>query len=139
LYGLQENEKPWYAALTSATFSGVSVALTSSVPDLLKTWKQMPNPTQSSLLEALANNYKKYGFRGMMVGVPLKSVLVIAGWGLTFAVTQDRGHAHAPEPKKLSAPGAHGFHPPKPKSGVTIEEVVEESAELTSTPRNRKS
>jgi hypothetical protein len=128
LYGLRENEKPWYAALTSATFSGVSVALTSAVPDLLKTWKQMPNPTKSSLLEAVANNYKRYGFRGMIVGVPLKSVLVIAGWGLTFAVTQDRGHAA--EPRKLSAPGVHGFH------HVKKPEVVGESVQLASSPRN---
>jgi hypothetical protein len=133
LYGLQGNEKPWYAALTSAVFSGVSVALTSSVPDLFKTWKQMPNPTQASLLEAMANNYKRYGFSGMIVGVPLKSVLVIAGWGLTFAVTQDRGHAPVPKQKKLSAPGAHGFH------HVKKPEVVETTPQLTSLPRNGRS
>jgi hypothetical protein len=130
LYGLQGNEKPWYATLTLATLSGVSVALTSSVPDLFKTWKQMPNPTQSSLLEAMANNYKRYGFSGMIAGVPLKAVLVIAGWGLTFAVTQNRGHAH--EPKKLSAPGVHGFHQTKPD--VKKLEVVEESVQSRSAP-----
>jgi hypothetical protein len=97
-YGIQINEKPWYATLTAATLSGSAVALTSSVPDIAKTWSQMPNPTQQNLMSAIAANYRTYGLKGMFAGVPVKSVMAMFGWGLTYIVTQSDVQRPTPSP-----------------------------------------
>ena len=84
--------EPWTAKLTSAVISGFTVALISAPLDNVKTQKQMPGATKKSVMETLADNVKKHGPRSLVIGLPIKTLMVAMGWGIAHFVTQrDRG------------------------------------------------
>lgn len=83
LYGI-ENEKalPWYGKLTASLISGGTVAAASSPFDIVKTQLQMPNPSNLGLGNALVNNFKQHGIKGITTGLPLKCAMITLGWGI---------------------------------------------------------
>lgn len=94
-YGVDKQQPaPWYATLTASTLSGITVALTSSPFDIVKTQAQMPGANGKSLTEALKSNVKSHGIAGLGAGLFLKSVMISMGWGIAFFVTQRNNVTH---------------------------------------------
>lgn len=79
---------PWHVTFMSAAATGFAVALGSSPIDIIKTQKQMPNPSNRTVAQALKSNIRTFGFSGAFAGLPSKMLLITLGWGLNFIVTQ---------------------------------------------------
>jgi hypothetical protein len=89
LFGLSQKDKtPWYAMATSSMLCGLSVAVTSSPFDIIKTHSQMPGAKGTDVLTGLYNNFKTHGIGAATTGLPAKALMITIGWGLTFLATQ---------------------------------------------------
>jgi hypothetical protein len=90
LYGLSPKDASsvWYCMATSALFSGMSVAFTSSAFDIIKTQSQMPGSKEIGVFKALAHNFELHGLKGITAGLPAKIMMITVGWGLNFFATQ---------------------------------------------------
>eukprot|EP00592_Proboscia_alata_P000199 CAMPEP_0194373876 /NCGR_PEP_ID=MMETSP0174-20130528/22280_1 /TAXON_ID=216777 /ORGANISM="Proboscia alata, Strain PI-D3" /LENGTH=312 /DNA_ID=CAMNT_0039153155 /DNA_START=128 /DNA_END=1066 /DNA_ORIENTATION=- len=83
------DEIPLAASGITAFVTGAAVAVASSPFDIVKTIHQMPNTGgESSTMAVLKTNYTKFGLKGLSAGLPIKTVMVIIGWGAVSAITQ---------------------------------------------------
>lgn len=106
-YGVKPGDKEtWTLLLTTAALVGASVATTSSPLDIIKTGAQMAEGKKVGLMEGLRHNYKAFGLVGMTAGLPMKFLLVVGGWALTYAVTQSDKVKHVAD---HSVPTQQGF------------------------------
>lgn len=89
IYGLSpKSPAPWYSLGTSAILGGLAVALVSSPFDIIKTQAQMPASKGKSAYNALLDNYKLHGLRGVTAGLPAKTAMITMGWSLNFFANQ---------------------------------------------------
>jgi|GEM_PF-6642191 len=83
-----KKDMPWYASISSALITGGFVAFVSSAFDVRKTQRQMPNAVNNSMYQSFMNDYKRFGLKGPLAGLPLKFLMIALGWGITDIATQ---------------------------------------------------